>query len=152
MAGYRELLSLTSEQREELSGWAQSRSLPAEDVFRARLILALADRMTYRAMKRTLGTTAPTISHWKQRFEKLGVAGLEPQHKGSRPRAATPAVRAKVCRRVQQKPENVSTHWSFRKLAAEIGMGKSSVHRILSQARLQPQRLERYMASTDPAF
>ena len=152
MAGYRELLSLTSEQREELSGWAQSRSLPAGDVFRARLILALADGMTYRAIKRTLGTTAPTISRWKQRFEKVGMAGLEPQHKGSRPRAATPAVQAKVCRRVQQKPKDGSTHWSVRKLAAEMGVSKSSVHRILSQARLQPHRLERYMASNDPAF
>ncbi len=32
--------SLTEEQRGELSGWAQSRTLPAGDVFRARLILA----------------------------------------------------------------------------------------------------------------
>lgn len=35
-----------AEQREELKRWAHSRSLPAGDVFRARLIVALADRMT----------------------------------------------------------------------------------------------------------
>lgn len=33
-----------------------------------------------------------------------------------------------------------------------MGASKSSVHRILSQARLQPHRLERYMASNDPDF
>jgi hypothetical protein len=33
-----------------------------------------------------------------------------------------------------------------------MGVSKSSVHRILSQARLQPHRLERYMASNDPDF
>jgi hypothetical protein len=40
----------------------------------------------------------------------------------------------------------------WRKLAAETGINRSSVHPILSQARLQPHRLERYMASNDPDF
>src|SRR5205823_1441376 len=87
-----------------------------------------------------------------QRFEEFGIEGLEPQHKGSKPRTATPAVQAKVCRKVQQKPIDGTTHWSVRKLSAEMGVSKSSVHRILSQARLQPHRLERYMASNDPDF
>ena len=78
--------------------------------------------------------------------------GLEPQHKGSKPRTATAAVQARVCRKVQQKPADGSTHWSIRRLAADMGVSKSSVHRILSQARLQPHRLERYMASNDPDF
>ena len=132
--------------------WAQSRSLPAGDVLRARLILALEDGMTYDAIQQSLHTSAPTISRWKQRFAELGIEGLEPQHKGSKPRTATPAVQAKVCRKVQQKPNDGATHWSVRKLSAEMGVSKSSVHRILSRARLQPHRLERYMASNDPDF
>jgi hypothetical protein len=50
----RSLLKLTPEQREDLQRWAQSRTLPAGDVFRARLILALADGTTYREIARTL--------------------------------------------------------------------------------------------------
>ena len=38
------VLTITDEQRSELSKWAASRTLPAGDVFRARLILALAER------------------------------------------------------------------------------------------------------------
>jgi transposase len=152
VAAYRELVSLTAEQRDELTRWSQSRTFPAGDVFRARLILALADGMTYSRIKRELHTTARTISRWKQRFEESGVEGLEPKHKGSRPRSATPVVQAKVCRKVQQRPHDGSTHWSVRKLATEMGLSKSSVHRILAQARLQPHRLERYMASNDPDF
>ena len=152
VARYRELVSLTAEQREELTGWSQARTLPAGDVFRARLILALANGATYNVIKRELHTTARTISRWKQRFEESGIEGLEPQHKGSKPRTATAAMQAKLCRRVQQKPRDGSTHWSVRKLAAEMGVSKSSVHRILAQARLQPHRLERYMASNDPDF
>jgi putative transposase len=78
VTGYRELVSLTPEQREELRRWAQSRTLPAGDVFRARLILALAGGKTYAAIKQSLHTTAPTISRWKQRFEEFGIDGLEP--------------------------------------------------------------------------
>ncbi|MEN6603117.1 MAG: IS630 family transposase [Bryobacteraceae bacterium] len=146
------MLTVTQEQREELTRWAQSRTLPAGDVFRARLILALADGLSFHQIKKILQTTAPTISRWKQRFEQQGLAGLEPLHKGSKPRTATPAVQARVCRKVQQRPVAGSTHWPVRRLAAELGVSKSSVQRILAQARLQPYRLERYMASNDPHF
>jgi transposase len=57
-----------------------------------------------------------------------------------------------VARRVQQKPKDGSTHWSCRKLAQELGVSKSTVQRILTQARLKPHRLERYLASDDPEF
>ena len=43
MADNQGLLELSDEQREELRGWAQSRSLLTGYVLRARLILGLAD-------------------------------------------------------------------------------------------------------------
>lgn len=106
---------------------SQSRTLPAGDVFRARLILAFADGMTYNAIKRELHTTARTISRRKRRFERSGMEVLEPRHKGSKPRTATPKVQAKVCRKVQEKPQDGSTQWSVRRLAAATGLSKSSV-------------------------
>src|SRR5215467_1223883 len=56
MTDNRSLLKLMPEQREDLQRWAQSRTLPAGDVFRARLILALADGSTYREIARSLRT------------------------------------------------------------------------------------------------
>ena len=69
--------------------WAHSRTLPAGDVFRAKLILLLADGMTYEQIITALGTTKPTIARWKARCEEAGMEGLQPRHKGSQPRAAT---------------------------------------------------------------
>lgn len=152
MARYGQLRELTENEHEELTGCAHSRTLPAGDVFRAKLILALADGHTYAQVVQELGTTKPTVARWKARFEESGIEGLDPRHKGSRPRAATPAVQARVARRVQQKPPDGSTHWSCRKLAADLGLSYATVHRILAQAKLQPHRLERYMASDDPEF
>jgi hypothetical protein len=51
-----------------------------------------------------------------------------------------------------QKAGGWYTHWSCRKLAAELGVSKDAVHRVWKEAGLKPHRLERYMASADPDF
>src|SRR5881296_1042204 len=152
MTDNRNLLELTAAEKPDLERWAQSRTLPAGDVFRARLILALADGQSYREMVRGMRTSAATIARWRRRFEQDRLAGLEGRHRGSKPRTATPAVQARVVRRVQQQPSDGSTHWSCRKLAGELGVSKSTVQRILMQARLKPHRLEHYQVSNDPDF
>jgi transposase len=146
------LRQLTETERDELTRWSRSRTLAARDVFVASLILALADGQSYTQIEAELNTSRPTIARWKARFEKNGMAGLEAQHRGSKPRSVTPAVQAKVLRKTMQPPGDGSTHWSCRKLATTLGLGKSTVHRIWSQARVKPHRLERYMASDDPQF
>jgi transposase len=121
------VLAITDEQRSELSKWAQSRTLPAGDVFRARLILALADGASYNKIMHTLQTTAPpTISRWKQRFEEQGMAGVDPRHKGSQPRVANAAVQARIARKTRQKPSDGSMHWSCGKMAEALGLSKSN--------------------------
>src|ERR1700676_1922089 len=146
------VLTIRDEQRSELSKWAASRTLPAGDVFRARLILALAEGVSYRQIMATLQTTAPTISRWKQRFEQDGIDGLVARHKGSQPRVADAAVQARIARKTQQKPSDGSTHWSCRKMATALGLSKSTVQRVWAQMRLKPHRLDGYMASNDPHF
>src|SRR5437870_7496723 len=152
MTDNQNLLAITPEEKQDLERWAQSRTLPAGDVFRARLLLALAAGKSYRQIESGMQTSAATIARWRMRFEQEGLAGLEARHRGSRPRRATAAVQARVIRRVQLKPNDGSTHWSCRKLAHELGLSKSTVQRILTQARLKPHRLERYLASDDPDF
>ena len=146
------VIELSTEEREELIGWSNSRTLPAGDVFKAKLILALADGKSYSAVEAELGTSRPTIARWKARFENSRIAGLEGRHKGSRPRRATPAMQARLLKKTQQKPGDGSTHWSCRKMAAAVGLSPATVYRIWSKARLKPHRLDRYMASNDPAF
>jgi transposase/transposase-like protein len=152
MRRYQPVVRVTEEQRADLQRWAQSRTLPAGDVFRARLILALDAGKSYSQIEAELGTSRPTIARWRRRFEEEGLAGLDARHQGSKPRAAVPAAQARVIRKTTQKPGDGSTHWSCRKMAAAVGMSKSTVQRIWAQARLKPHRLDRYMASNDPEF
>ena len=148
-----EAIKLTADERLELEQMTQSRTLPAGDVFRARLVLMLADGLPYRTIQERLDTTAPTISRWKDRFLKERVAGLlEIRHPGQKPSVMTPALQAKVLEATRRKPKDGSTHWSCRKLAAQLGIRKDTVQRIWHRAGLKRHRLERYMASDDPEF
>src|SRR5258707_14298720 len=101
MTDNRNLLKLIPEQREDLQRWAHSRTLPAGDVFRARLILALADGTTYREIARSLKTSLPTIARWKMRFERDGLAGLEGLHFGRHRLGGVGEGRARADQRVR---------------------------------------------------
>jgi transposase len=148
-----EPLVLTEQERQELEGMTQSRTLPAGDVMRARMIVLLADGVAYQKIQDLLDTTAPTIARWKRRFLDNRIAGLmEELHPGQQPSVRTPKLQAKVLSAIKEGPKDGSTHWSCRKLAAKFKVSKDTVQRILAQADVRPHRLERYMASDDPDF
>lgn len=144
---------LSKEERQELQQMTQSRTLPAGDVMRARMMLLLSDGVPYRKIQDVLDTTAPTISRWKERFRQHRVAGLmEERHPGQKPSVRTPKLQARILAAIKDGPKDGSTHWSCRKLATRFGVSKDTVQRILAQADVRPHRLERYMASDDPDF
>jgi len=143
---------VTLPEREELAARVRSRTLPAEDVRRARLILMLADGATFTTIQHALGCNRSYISQWKQRFEEGGLAALYSRHRGRSPSKSAMKLEAKILARTQQKPADGSTHWSTRKLARELGTDHMRVARVWKRARLQPHRVESYVASNDPQF
>src|SRR5580692_8677883 len=148
-----EPLVLTEEERKELQQMTQSRTLPAGDVMRSRMVLLLADGVAYQKIQDLLDTTAPTIARWKRRFLQHRIAGLmEELHPGQPPYVRTPKLQAKVLAAIKEGPKDGSTHWSCRKLASRFHVSKDTIQRILAQADVRPHRLERYMASDDPDF
>jgi transposase len=92
-----EPLVLTQEGPLELQKMTQSRTLPASNVSRSRLILLLVDGISYQKIQDLLGTTAATTAHWKERFSKHRIAGLmEEQHPGQKPSVRTAKLRTKI--------------------------------------------------------
>ncbi len=73
----------------------RSRTLPAEDVRRARLILLLAQGKSYLAIRQVLGCNPNYISRWKGRFEAERLAGLYSHYRGRAVEKRTPALEAK---------------------------------------------------------
>jgi transposase len=121
-------------------------------MFRAKLILLLAEGTSFSTVKQRLQTTAPTIIRWKRRFLQHGLDGLDTFHPGQAASVSTPALRARILAASRRKPIDGSTHWSCRKLAAALDVSKDAVHRVWKEAGLKLHRLERYMASNDPEF
>ena len=145
-------LAVNSSEREELTARTRSRSLPSEDVRRARLILMLADGDSYTTIQLALRCNRSYISQWKQRFESGGLSALYSRHQGRTPSKNATKLEAKILARTQRKPADGSTHWSTRKLASELGIDHMRVARVWKRARLQPHRIEHYILSDDPEF
>ncbi|SIT49733.1 hypothetical protein BN2475_1710004 [Paraburkholderia ribeironis] len=53
---------------------------------------------------------------------------------------------------LRRKPADGSTHWSSRKLAAQLGMAFMTVQRIWRKHDIRPHRLDTHMVSNDPDF
>jgi transposase len=143
---------LTPSERTELRDRLRSRTLPAEDVRRARLILLLAQGKSYLVIRQVLGCNPNYISRWKGRFEAERLAGLYSHYRGRAVEKRTPALEAKILQWTRRPAPDGSTHWSSRKLARHLGISHMMVARVWRRAGLKPHRLERYMASDDPDF
>lgn len=145
-------IELTEAERAELERRAKSRSGRADAARVARVLLLLADGMTYTQIQERVGCSAPFISKWKQRFVAERLAGLYVRHEGRKATVLTPKMEARILNWTRKKPTDGSTHWSTRRLAKKLGVHHMMVARTWKKHGIQPHRMERYMASNDPAF
>src|SRR6201981_1848501 len=99
-----------------------------------------------------MGCSINTVRLWLKRFMDERLAGLFSRHRGKIAGQQSAKLEARILATARQKPTDGSTHWSTRKLAAQLGTNHTRVARVLAKAGLQPHRLRRYMASDDPDF
>jgi len=145
-------LTLDPSDRNELEERARSRTLRADDVRRARLILLLADGESYSEIAEKLGCNRSYVSTWKKRFEEDGLAGLYARHQGRKRTVLTPSMEARILSWTARKPSDGSTHWTTRKLGNKLGVSHTLIATAWKRANLKPHRIARYMASNDPDF
>jgi len=145
-------LKLSPLVRSELKAKMRCRTLPAEDVRRADIILRLAGGAPQREVARELRCSINTVRLWRERFLAEGLGGLYARHAGRALPEETPALEARILECTRQAAPDGSTHWSTRKLAAHLGVSHMRVARVWAKAGLQPHRVRSYMASDDPDF
>lgn len=147
-----EIVLLTAYEEKELNRRARSRTLAAGEVRKARLLLMLGEGMSYAMIQKELPCDATYIVRWKGRFLKDRLSGLYARHRGRAVEKRTPKMEARILELTRRRPPDGSTQWSTRKLAEHLGISHMMVARVWKRARLQPQRIERYMMSNDPNF
>lgn len=147
-------MNLTPDERDQLETLIRKRSGSAALARRARCVLLWADGERRVDIRTKLACNDGFITRWTTAFEQQGLAGLISIHPGRAPLRSVAKLEARVLNRtLKHKPKDGSTHWSSRKLAAELGdVSFSAVQRIWRKHGVQPHRLECHLISNDPDF
>lgn len=148
----KEPVMLSEEEREQLNGIANSRSLPHGLVRRARIVLLAADGMPNRAIAERLDLSPQMVCKWRKRYLQQGLAGLHDELRPGRPRTISDEAVAMLVRKtIETKPQD-GTHWTIRAVAKDTELSRPAVHRIWRAFGLQPHRQRHFKLSTDPFF
>jgi len=145
-------LILAPPERRELQRRVRSRTLRAEDVRRAQVILAVAGGQGVRGTAAAVGCSTSYVQRWSARFRAGRLSGLAAQHKGRAAGKAAARLEARILEWTRRGPDDGSTHWSSRRLAAKLKLNHMMVARVWRRHGLQPHRLRHHMASDDPDF
>jgi transposase len=145
-------LVVPADDRVQLESIARSRSLPAELVRRAQMILRMADGESNTEVARRFRVSRPTVTVWRTRYRERGIAGLHNELKPGRPRSTGEEQIAKLINTALKSRPKGNTHWSRRSLAEATGLTTTTVHRYLTLFGVQPHRTRSFKLSTDPFF
>ena len=148
-------MELSKTELMELERQASARNGRADSARHARLILLLSQGLTWAEIRAKLDCSDSYIDRWSKRFANDRLAGLFARHAGRERYKVTERIEARVLAgTTKRKPADGSTHWSSRKLAAELGgaISHMTVARIWAKHGIKPHRLEGYLASNDPQF
>src|SRR5258708_1266861 len=145
-------LVLNPQQREQLEGLANSRTLPAGLVTRARIVLMSGAGINNQEIAWQLRTTKATVGKWRRRFLKQDVAELHDELRPGRPRPISDDRVAQLVRKTLETKPKGGTHWSIRQIAEGTRVSKSTVHRIWEAFGLQPPPAEAFQALDGSIF
>jgi transposase len=141
---------LSEEQEAELTRLARSRRTSVRLSQRARIVLLAAQGLQNKDIAEQLGIGRVQVSRWRERYVESGLEGIE----RDLPRGAPPLkvdVQKLVELTTQSKPQ-AATHWSTRKMAAELGVSASTVMRHWQANGLKPHIVRGFKVSRDPKF
>lgn len=143
---------LNSQEREQLEGFAHSRSIAAGLARRAQIVLLSSSGHSSSAIAKRVGLSSNVVGHWRKRYLTLGLSGLYDELRSGRPRTYNDERIAKLVKTALQKRPKGQTHWSVRSMAQESSLSKSTVQRVFRLFGLQPHRQKTFTLSTDPLF
>jgi transposase len=142
-------LGLRDGDRQRLESWLRSSTIAAGLAQRARIVLLAGDGLPNVEIAERVGVSRPTVTSWRARYARSGIAGLADQARSGRPR--TIDHRRIVAATLKAPPRKLGiTHWSSRLLATHLKIGDATVARAWREYGVAPWRCETFKFSTDP--
>jgi transposase len=114
--------------------------------------IALGSGLGVRAVAGMLKGSSSYVQRWRKRFLASRLAGLVARHQGRQVRRDAAKLEARILEWTRRGPQDGTTPWSSRRLAAQLGTNHMTISRVWARHGLQPHRLRRYMLSEDPSF
>lgn len=140
---------LTAEERTVLEHWVRSRTTPQGRAQRARIVLEAAAGRCNEEIAQRWHLNLHTVGTWRRRFVEGRLPGLQERAGRGRPARYTQAEVQRVLTRTLTAPPE-STHWSTRRLAAQVGVSHMTVHRLWRAFDLKPHQERSFKFSADP--
>lgn len=143
-------ITLTDEERSELTRCARSQTRDARAVRRARIVLLAAAGVSNHEIARQLQISRNQVIQWRTRFARGRIAAIS----GDLPRSGRKRHidAAQIVRLTTQTTPDGATHWSTRKLAARLGISDTTVLKVWRAHGLKPHLVETFKVSRDPKF
>src|SRR6266567_8982968 len=144
---------LTPEDRAVLEARVRASTTEQRDVFRARIILLAAEGRSTRSIAWSGGTMPRTVSLWRGRFSREGLAGLS-----DKPRpGSVPKYNAETGKRIlavlDRPPPTGFARWTGKLIAAELGdVHEQQVWRVLRAQKIDLAGRKSWCESNDPEF
>lgn len=141
---------LTAEQQAALTKLLRSGLTSVRLAQRARIVLLASQGLENKAIAQEVGVGRVAVARWRQRYLESGLDGIEKDL----PRGAPP-LKVDVSKLVELTTQGTpvaATHWSTRKMAAQIGVSPSTVMRHWQAHGLKPHLVRGFKVSRDPKF
>ena len=144
---------LTLADRAVLEARVRAPTTEQRDVFRTRIILLADEGRSTRSIARTLGTMPRTVSTWRGRFAREGLAGLSNKaHPGPAPTYDT-ETGPRILAVLDREPPAGFARWTGPLIAAELGdVHGQYVWRFLRAQKIDLAGHKSWCESDDPEF
>ena len=144
-------IDLTPEEERILTMWATAGKTEQRMVQRAKVILLTAQGMPLPKISTLSGLSRQNSSRWRERFLRDRIEGLKDQERSGRPQVIPPEKRLEVTKLTCTKPKDGANHWTVSSLAKATGLGRTTIHRILTGGSLKPHKVEYWCGKSPDA-
>ena len=146
------VLRCSKEDRKILESWMRSRTMEAQLVERAKIIIKCVEGEAVSQVARDLNIRPNTVIDWRRRFEEKGISGLYDLPRSGKPPHYGAEFRNNVIAALELTPPSGQAVWDGPAVAKYLGSSKDAVWRVLRKEGICLSRQRSWCVSTDPEF
>jgi transposase len=142
---------LSVEERSALEKNVRGEKTEQRIAFRGRIVLLAADGAGTNAIAAQLQTDSATVSKWRVRFARIGLAGLADAPRSGAPGIYTEETERRILAQLDQEVPGGEAVWTARLLAKTLGdVSQDHIWRVFRKHGIHLQRRRSWCVSSDP--